>query len=63
VHIHARKAYRGSRGITPLIRNLGTRWRQIKGAVHNIFVCSLPGPQYDAVTLSFYKKARVLTIR
>jgi len=27
VHVHVTKAYRGSRRIVPLIRNLGTRWR------------------------------------
>jgi len=29
VSVHATKAYRGSRGIAPLIRNLGARWRQV----------------------------------
>jgi len=33
-------------------------------AIHNIFVCSLPGPQYDEVALRFcfYMRASVLTI-
>jgi hypothetical protein len=28
VPVHTMKEYRGSRGITPLILNLGTRWRE-----------------------------------
>jgi len=27
VSVHATKAYRGSRGVLPLILNLGTKWR------------------------------------
>jgi len=27
VHTYSMKAYRGNTGITPLILNLGTRWR------------------------------------
>jgi hypothetical protein len=27
--VHAMKTYRGSRGVTPVILSLGTRWRRV----------------------------------
>jgi hypothetical protein len=33
VPVHAIKAFRGSGGTAPLIRNLGTRWRE-SGQIH-----------------------------
>ena len=45
VRVHAMKAYRGIRGIDPLILNLGTRWRSVVRFTSRPFYPPSPTPR------------------